>query len=416
MSALIKLRTKAKTRILLNLYSLPDPENIYRLDPERIEYCGEDVKHWEIQRDVNRRRVRGGVWDLSVCKFTDTEYYKAIKSRITSNEDWIKTVFYQEALEIIESEGFFWGCHCREELQQHLDNIDHLIQLIKNDSQVFNSIHSDQINELHVPGKKGTVEQFITCNIGRNGDYLLQGGADLLAITQVLGTSNIAVKVQTRHQGWQDLREFLLLMAKGSGGAASRGGLLYQPALHPDLRDIPAAHDCEERFLAMQYHLPDKPGNLLDLGSNLGYFCHKFENLGFSCYAVEILHEVAWAARKISEAEKKSFRVINGNIFDVFEQNNLKDIHFDIVLALNIFHHFIKTENGHNKLENILRKLPVELMFFEAHRHGEPQMHGSFRDYTDLEFVDFLLKNSVLNCAEFVYQDHDGRKLYKLYK
>jgi hypothetical protein len=53
---------------------------------------------------------------------------------------------------------------------------------------------------------------------------------------------------------------------------------LYAPLLHPDLAWIPA-HRGHERFELIQQALLSAGGTMLDIGCNLGYFCHRFENL-----------------------------------------------------------------------------------------------------------------------------------------
>jgi SAM-dependent methyltransferase len=424
MAALSKHRATAKVRVLLRHNSLPDPETVYWIDPKRIMYLTNyptggkfsESSSKIYHRDKTMRAVRSGDWDLSDHKFTDLEIYKAIEQRIVHGEDWHNTILFKESSAHIESGENRLGNNNKYEIQHHCNYIDSLFQFMARDDNKYKNEALVASNEK--PGNAGHLKggNVIICNIGRDGSYLFLEGRISLAIAKILGLSSIAVKVLVRHQEWQQLREFMLIMAKGSGGAASHDGLLYQPVLHPDLRDIPAAHNCEERFLAIKDYLPGRPGRLLDIGANLGYFCHKFEDLGYDCYAIELLHEVAWAATKLRDAEKKSFTVITGDLFDAIRQKNIKDIHFDIVLALNIFHHFIKSEDGHRKLEKILSILPVEMMFFEAHRYDEPQMRDAYANYTEREFVDLLLRYSPLNRAEFIYQDSDGRKLYKLYK
>ena len=64
-----------------------------------------------------------------------------------------------------------------------------------------------------------------------------------------------------------------------------RGVLDYQ-LTHPDLQDIPFKYN-DLCFNLIKENITISQGTLLDIGANLGYFCHKFEDLGFDCYGVE---------------------------------------------------------------------------------------------------------------------------------
>jgi hypothetical protein len=184
--------------------------------------------------------------------------------------------------------------------------------------------------------------------------------------------------------------------------------------VHPDLQDIPAAHSCEDRFAAARDAVPRRGGLLLDIGANLGYFCHGFEELGYSCHAVEYEPLIARAAEKIRIAEGKNFKVITGDLFAVADDEPLRGKHWEVVLAFNIFHHFLKHKALHDKLVAWLKGLNVDVMIFEPHRTGERQMNGAYANYDESAFVDFILSNSVLQRSELVHRCTDGRPVYKL--
>ncbi len=290
-----------------------------------------------------------------------------------------------------------------------------LINSIKENGYRLNSDVSIESDDTESLSKHKIMSSEITVNIGRNGEYLFQDGRHRLAIAQILGLNLVPVKVLVRHEKWQELRELLLSMTKGTGGA-SKAGLLYQPPLHPDLHDFPAAHSCEDRFVAIKPYVSKRSGKLLDVGANLGYFCHKFEELGYDCYAIELLRDIALAADRIRAAENKTFKVINSDLFDMFENSTFKNTKFDIVLALNILHHFIKTEAKYNRLTKWLGQLTVDTVFFEPHRFDDPQMQKAYKNFKEEEFVDFILRHANLKMAELIHQANDGRKLYKLSK
>jgi hypothetical protein len=212
-----------------------------------------------------------------------------------------------------------------------------------------------------------------------------------------------------------EFRTFMWSLSDGRG-SASRAKHLYQNPVHPDLQDIPAAHSCEDRFEAARHVVPKRGGHLLDIGANLGYFCHRFEELGYDCFAVESEPMNTRAADKIRIAEDKNFKVITGDIFAVTEHEPLRGKHWEVVLAFNIFHHFLKQKATYDKLAAWLKSLSVDVMIFEPHKKGEPQMVGAYANYDERESVDFILSNSVLQRSELVHRCTDGRPIYKLWR
>ena len=99
-------------------------------------------------------------------------------------------------------------------------------------------------------------------------------------------------------------------------------------------------------------------------------------------------------------------------------ENNYPDIEkMDLILALNIFHHFCKTEELHGKFVKLLNRMKPEIMLFQAHRHDPPgQMEGAFRNYNEIEFVEFISKHTGLNMWEKLGVAADKRPIYKLWK
>jgi hypothetical protein len=236
-----------------------------------------------------------------------------------------------------------------------------------------------------------------------------------LAVAKALRVQRVPVKVRVRHRQWMEFRNFMWSLSEG-GGASTRAKHLYQNPVHPDLQDIPAAHSCEDRFEAARHVVPRRGGLLLDIGANLGYFCHRFEDLGYTCHAVEYEPLIARAADKIRIAEGKRFNVITGDLFTVAGDQPLRGKHWEVVLAFNIFHHFLKHKALHDKLVAWLKGLSVDVMIFEPHRTGEPQMNAAYAHYDERQAVDFILSNSVLRHSELVTRCTDGRPVYKLWR
>lgn len=429
----LKHRIIIKKRIFLSKRYIPHPETIYWISPERImfytRYCkegainkkaAEQIKN-QIFRDQVFDRVKdngkiyGGNWDISDYKFSDLEVYKAVKQRIENGIPWEETAFYRTTISHINSGKIMWNCTNELDFIQRCKHLDELIKSIKENGYKLSCNIVINGDEKFAPSSFKKNSKEILVNIGRNGEYLFQDGRHRLSIAKILKIDRISVKVLVRHKEWQDMRDLLESMVKDKWGASGRGQL-YQNPIHPDLVDFPFSHDCQDRFEAMKRFLQNSGGILLDVGANFGFFCHKFEELNYKCYAIELSEEVAMVAEKIRIAEGKHFKIINKNLFDIINDDFFLSTNFDIILALNIFHHFLKTKENYIKLKKWFEVVKLKQMFFEPHRYDETQMLNAYINYNDNEFVDFILENTKLNNAECICEAKDGRKLYRLYQ
>lgn len=432
---LLQFKLSMKARRVLRKDSIPDTETVYWIDPTRIEYytnykgngavhesqeraaerkAMQDFRAQVFDRDKDKGKIYGGDWDISDYRFTDLEIFKALEARIEHGTEWEQTDFYKTIVSRIEQGVVFWGCDNEAAFVERCAYLDRLVRSIKDYGYKLNSDVAIQGDDPQSLAKHKEVGSEVLVNIGRNGEYLFQDGRHRLAIAKILGIETIPVKVLVRHEQWQELREHLSVMVENSAGA-SKKGVLYQSPIHSDLSDFPATHACENRFDVMREHLTGNSGNLLDVGANLGYFCHRCEDLGFKCYAVELLPEVVWAAERIRIAERKNFQIVQGDLFTVFEQNPLQGMEFDTVIVLNILHHFLMTKDRYENLKSWLQNLKVKQMFFEAHRTDEHHMVDAYANLEADDFVEFILENSSLTHSEFLYSAEDGRKMFKLY-
>ena len=114
---------------------------------------------------------------------------------------------------------------------------------------------------------------------------------------------------------------------------------------------------------------------------------------------------------KLKDAKEKKFHIIKENIFSFVNKRNK----FDVVLALSIFHWFIRDELTCEKFKKMLRALDIQKMFFQPHSPEHTKMQDSFMKLNPEEFVNFIIENSCLNKYELIGEE-GGRKIYKIYR
>ncbi len=375
-----------------------DPYQVYWISPHVMKhtiYGPDDVPNPATVSGM----IKEGDWDRKTLPIEELDIVQGAKDRFTAGMDWPETEYYQSHLDRILTGEQWRGCRSKQDLDEYFTQFDRLYEKIKKNGYRPQS----ELREAEF-GDTAPVEHEITVHIDRGGRFLFCDGRHRLAIALVLGIEKIPVKVCIRHAKWHEFCQEILTSAKSSGGK------VYQPLTHPDLQNIPSAHD-EDRLVIISKHLPESKGDLLDIGANWGFFCHRFEELGFNCYAVETDPETAYFLEKLRIAQDRRFTVINKSILTYTKKRR-----FDIVLALNIFHHFLKTKGDYDALTRFLEQMDMDAMIFEPHHTTEPQMKNAYRNYEPDEFVNFIQKHSCLNHSDLIGTAEDGRSIYKLRK
>lgn len=301
---------------------------------------------------------------------------------------------------MIEAGQVMWGCSTKGEFDQRCAGLEDLFERIQREG------YKSQGELLQEGSNLGWGDPEVTISIGRDGDLMFSASAHRLSIAKLLGVEQIPVQVAVRHPEWMNFRKSLSLYAE------ERGGKVYQSIMHPDLEDITASHICEDRFDLIVNNMAATSGTLLDLGANLGYFSNKFEELGFECIAVEDSVRTLHFLKELKRVGNRHFRVIGKSLFEIPE---LFETHYEVVLALNIFHHFLGTKEAYEKLVEFLGKLQVDELFLEPHLPEESHHFGIYKSYSPEEFVEFVLDSSNLSKAEFTGEATDRRKIFRLH-
>lgn len=390
----IHRRKKAAFKIKFQGVNL-DPNRKFWIDPRKITNVGVGWGKYKKLHEIGR--IVAGNWDLNTMPFEDLNVYKAFKARFVHEARWEDTSYYKSILAQLASGMVLWEMHDKGDLLKRLGDLDCLFEEIRSHGyKMQQQLLGDRYS-------LSTLDE-VTVRIGRTGEFFFEDGRHRLAIAKILGLPRIPVMVSWRHKEWYLFRAQILDFAK------RHRGKIYQPITHPDLCDIPAAHG-DTRFHLISANMSFKGGTLLDIGANWGYFCHRFEEEGFHCYAVEKGSIDSYFLNKLKIAEKRKFTVVHADIFEFWEKSD-----FDVVLALNIFHHFLKTADGYKKLVKFLRRLKTRVIFFEPHLPDETQMCGAYRNFDNEQFVHFVAENTNLTQWKCIGYAKDNRPIYKLTK
>jgi len=366
-------------------------------NPADIKYIYENPETTFVARKyANRGKVLGGDWDMLKTKFEDTDLYQGFVEHFINGTVWQQTDLYRRVIAEIAAGKVVYGCSSQDDYDDKCKKLDEIAEYIKHHG--YKSQKDISVTEKDP--YKG--EDEISVCIGRDGDLLFEDGRHRLALAKVLGVEKIPIKITIAHKKWNEFRMEIIDYAR------THNGKIYQHLHHPDLASVPVVHS-EERVEIIRQNLPCRQGLLLDIGAHWGYWSHRFEEIGFDCHAVESSVKNIYFMKKLHRAESKHYTIHNCNIFDY--NGPMK---FDVVLGLNIFHHFLKDKGSYQKLVALLNRLDMDAMFFEPHIHEEDTMVGSYCDFNNQEFVNFILDNSCLNSAKHIGQANDGRQLYLL--
>jgi hypothetical protein len=328
------LRSKAQLRKRIRTMQI-------RLEPNRLtrlELAAKNKTHWVSPADIRYvsqktfsadeiGKTMDGDWDDLSLPFEDSDLYRGFVAVFIREYPWPETLFCRREFFRNQLEDVSSACQSEDEFQELRRKIEPFYKEVSELDQIPNH-NKDPV---------------ISINIGREGDLLLIEGQPNLAMAKLLELPHIPVTIIVRHSQWVKFRQEVMEFAFKHRG-------VYAPLLHPDLKWIPNEHG-HVRFDLIRDALISKSGKMLDIGCHWGYFCHRFEEIGFYCIGVEVRPSNFYFLQKLKRAGNKSFQIFNNSIFDYIGRHNRQ---YDVVLCLNIFHQLIKSKKGHNELKNIL--------------------------------------------------------------
>jgi cyclopropane fatty-acyl-phospholipid synthase-like methyltransferase len=181
---------------------------------------------------------------------------------------------------------------------------------------------------------------------------------------------------------------------------------LYFPINHPDFLNYPSVRTTKRYQIIKPILLEYKYNTALDIGTHYGATCHFLEDLDFEVTAIESDPEFVVIANEIKNLCNKKFNIIYSSFFDV---DNLE---YDLVCALNIFHHFTKNQAYFEALDSFLGRLKCKALLFQSSNPSELQMENAYVNFSQDEFAEFLAKKTGLTSVRMLGVDDSERNIY----
>ena len=399
--------SKTVTRYLSDntVYWIDPRKVVYAMDSEGFYPNGETPKNrtgFEFNIYEYNGLVLGGDWDKLERKFSELDFYRTYEERVSKGTSWEQLPYYQRVLKQIENGIEKWGCTSKENLDERCHMLDGIFNEIRQNGYKSRGLQKEQRGK----DRLFDGEDEITVNIGRHGDLIFNNGRHRMTFAKLAEIEKVPVAITVRHSAWENFKREIEEYAQLNNGR------IYAPLTHIDLQNIPS-HYSQDRFETINRNLGEGNRTLLDIGAHWGYFCHRFEDEGLNCTAVEHYPLHLYFLNKLRRAENRRFEVLSDSILTLSKRGPLK---YDIVLALAIFHHFLKEEETFEGLKHLLNNLDTKEMYFEPQLYDEAQMEGAFRNLSPEEFVDFILQNSCLRYHKEIGRCEEGRPVYKLWR
>lgn len=344
--------------------------------------------------------VKGGDWDLQRTDIESMPIFEAARNFLLNGVDMRHSSYYKGRAGTNDhvTEGAW-----REVFEENVD------AEMSRMASLFRTIREDGYRDQHSLNSGKPFDE-ISVRIGRSGEILFENSIHRLIVAKLLGVSEIPVVVTVRHSDWARTRQLFYEYARSRSD-----GKVYGELPHPDLKDIPHRHAADPRLRLLSTHLKALPkGRALDIGADLGLFSHLLEDSGFNAAAVELDAQSVRFLRLLRKIENKNFEVISDDILEPGVQNRIHARKYSVVLGLNIFHHFLKSEASFSAFTRLLAGLNTDAMIFQSHAQNEKQMQDAYMNPSPEEFVRLLIDKSCLNTVSELGQTMGTRKVFLL--
>lgn len=341
--------------------------------------------------------ILDGSWDCSnLTLIEDVDVYRGCYEMFVENKKWTETKLYLDGIEKIRNGIYQWGCATELEFTKRGSDIIKLYESI----QAKGVVSQKEIPESW--NSTGNYDNELICYVDRNGGLLFANGFHRLAIAKILDIKIVPIKIKRRHKEWDNFCESVF-----SYCVKNWNGFLYQPINHFEFDDVPSLWS-NSRFELVKYNLDSKDGTVLDIGALWGDMAGNFESIGFDCFAVENYPEYFPFIEKLKRVCNYKFKIVKNSVF------NIEKVNYDVVIAFNIFHHFLKTSDSFLKFSMFLNRLRCKEMFVQFHDYNDPQMNGAYVNFPAKNFAEFIMTLTRHSNYKKIGEEKN-REIYKIW-
>lgn len=207
--------------------------------------------------------------------------------------------------------------------------------------------------------------------------------------------------------GGRTIREIGPALKQAIEAYVADKGKIYAPIAHPGLAHVPT-HWNDDRFELIEPHLDHRGGTALDVGSHWGYFASRLEDIGYRVTANEYSRKHRYFLEAIRDASGRTFAIMPENILEA------GPLDFDIIMALNIFHHFLKSRQAFDAFQGMLARTRCRTMIYQAHSLTERAKLDVAGLFLEPEAMVALLSERLKLPEVTLIAVARGRRIYKL--
>lgn len=369
------------------------------IDPRKVNCIAGDVVF-----DISKPncKVVDGDWDIeNISNIEDSIIFRSLSDMFLNGIKWSDTSLYSFIKDGIESKQFKWNCDTIEALERRGEYLRNLYLSIKENGLLTHK-ESMERNLISNPGQIDNDEVMVA--IGRKGNILfVQNGSHRLSIAKILGIDRIPARVYRRHSEWEISRNYVFEKCE-----TLWKGKTYQQLPHPDFDEIENIWSDKRYDLFVSNTSTGKGDTLLDIGSLFGYIPYRAELDGYKCAACEIDDNYLSVMRMLHNGYDMNYEILTNSFLD------LDSVEYDVIIAFNILHHFLKRSYEFSRLEIFLEKCRFKEMFLQVHEDGEAQMIGAYKGFSPEEFSEFVReKTNKRNCV--LIGEEMNRKIYMIF-
>jgi hypothetical protein len=359
-------------------------------------------KDWEFSIRIYHGLVKDGGWDSLERKFNELDFYESYRERVINGTSWDKLYYYQRVWRQIENGVVKWGCKNKKDLDRRCQRLDDIYNDIKQNGCKSRAMLAEEAGgNIKLDG-----DDEIGVNIGRQGDIIFNNGRHRLALAKIAGVDRVPVQINVRHKEWEKFVKEIEVSIKKNNSE------FFAPLSHIGLRHI-SVQSGDEDFALIQKNLGRDTGSILDIGAQWGYFCHKFEQYGFSCIAVEDDPEKIYFLEKLRRAENRNFNILKKSLTDLC---NTVDLDYDVILGLHLIDSLLVGEITFQDFTKFLNKINARELYLEIQTNSELNIDAEVNITSFSELIEYVSRNSCFNHYKIIGKYSEYREIYKLWR